>query len=242
MNSNLTRILVCFVFLLGVPARAQAPADDGQLQFRTLGWGVVADDLFYDLGGKNVPLVVKDAARSAFYSHPRTERLVFFRLVPGPEQKPVRQTVAEAEVGAAGEWPLLIFLQNEAGAALPYRVVALSDDLRSFPPSACRFINLTPVELRVVVGEDKFSLSPRAMHQINLGLDPAAPPQMRYAAIGLFNEQGARRLYGNNWAFRPNQRTLVVIFPQDGGMQLNRIVDDVRSYAAPAAASLPAAR
>lgn len=235
MNSSLTRILCAFAFLLGLLARAQAQADDGQLHFRTLGWAVAAEDIFYELGGKNVPLVVKDATRSGFYSHPRVERLVFFRLVPGPEQKPVRQTVAEAEVGAAGEWPLLIFLKNESGAPLPYRVVALSDDLRSFPSSACRFINLTPAELRVVVGEDKFSLSPRAMHQINLGLDPAAPPQMRYAAIGLFNEQGARRLYGNNWAFRPNQRTLVVIYPQEGGMQLNRIVDDVRSYALPTA-------
>ncbi len=233
MTSRFLLVLATFLAVAPCLLQAQAPAPDGRLHFRTLGWRVSADDLFVQRAGKPVPVAVTDTARSPFYAHERTERIVFYRLVPGPENKPVPRAVAEAEVSAAGDWPLLVFLAAPEDSPLPYRVVALSDDLRSFPAPSSRFINLTPVPLVVSFGEQRFPLAPRAVHQIDPGLRAEGSAETRYTAIGMEQPQ-PRLLYGNNWVVRPSQRTLVIIFAHNGAMQVNRIVDDVSAYTLPA--------
>jgi hypothetical protein len=218
--------------------RAQAPAADGRLHFRTLGWRVSTTDLFIQRAGQAVPIVVTDTARSPFYAHERAERIVLYRLVPGPENKPVPAPIAQVDVSAAGDWPLLVFLPAPEGSPQPYRVVALADDLRSFPAPASRFINLTQVELKASLGDQRFTLAPRGMHQVDPGLKPDSAPETRYAAVAIEGPT-PRLLYGNNWVVRPTQRTLVIIFAQDGAMQINRLVDDVLSYALPAPSNSP---
>lgn len=231
MTSNL-RFFFLLLISLG-SLHAQAPAEDGRLHFRTLGWMTSASDLFYEQAGKDVAVSVADSSRSVFFTHQPAERISFYRLVPGADGKLVRQAAGDADLTQAGQWPLLLFFKTGDGPADPYRIVSLADDLKSFPAPSCRFINLTPVELRASFGDQRFTLASRAMQQITPEVKSDGSPQTRYVTISLPSAQGSRPLYGNNWAVRPAQRTLVIIFPQNSVMQVHRIVDDIGQYTPP---------
>lgn len=208
----------------------QSSADDGLIHFRTFGWGVAPSDLYYESKGKDVRLAVYESARSPFNEHRKSETIVFYRLVPGPEGKLVREEAAMARISASGPWPLLIFMKS-TDSPKRYRVVAISDDLKTFPIPSVRFVNLTPIELYVKYGEKAFSIPGKGME--TLDLEAAEKPETRFTTVQAIINGDVRMLYSNNWAVRSIQRTLVFIFPQEGELGVMRIVDDVNQYAAP---------
>jgi hypothetical protein len=218
--------------------RAQAPDNKSGLNFRTLGWGVSADDLFVKIKGKLQPIMVTDTARSPFYPHDKTDKIVIYRMLPGPDKEPVPTPIAQANITTAGEWPLLIFLPATTGSPSPYRIVALADDIRSFPASAYRFINLTDMELKIALGDQSHTLKGEGIHQFNLNMKNSTEAETRYVSVSL-NTPKPEILYGNNWAVRPGQRTLVIIFKQNGVMQINRVNDNVAAYTLEAQAAAP---
>ena len=226
------RILFLFIISL-VSVVAQVPADDGLVHFRTFGWQVAPDDLYFESKGKDTKLSVIDAARSVFMDHVKKDTIVFYRLVPGPEGKLVREEAAVVNIAAAGPWPLVVFMKAE-NSAKRYKTVAISDDLKTFPIPSSRFINLTPIELYAKLGEQVLKLPAKGVELVEPIFKSATVPEARYTSIHAMTEEGPLMLYSNNWMLRPTQRMLVFIFPQENSLQVMRIVDDRGQYALPA--------
>ena len=225
-----------FVFslvLFFTPVSAEIPDSSG-VHFRTLGWTVAPDDLFFDVKGKDTRLLIIKSARSPFVKAPvsDTKKIVFYRLVPGPDDALVREEAAVADVSAAGAWPLLIFTPDPKSAKR-YQVIAISDDLKAFPFPSCRFINLTPVNLFGKYGDQKLNLAANGFLQIDPQLKSPTDVETRYTVVSMSTPKGPRLLYSNNWAVRPTQRTLVFISSKEEKMHVMRIPDDIGLYTPP---------
>ncbi|MBC8038972.1 MAG: hypothetical protein H7Y06_00350 [Opitutaceae bacterium] len=220
-------LYVCLVALCS----AQDNAKQVGLRFRTFGWQVAADGLLCEIGGKEVPLEVLEASRSRFYDYSGPLTIVVYRLVPGPEGKKVRQTVATADISAAGRWPLLVFMPDKEKGPEAIRIVPLADDLSAFPAPQFRFVNFTPVMLGLTLGKERVALAPRALHALDPALKSGEGTTTRYFVVSIASEEGPKMLYANNWVVRPTQRTLVFIFATDNALQVRRIVEDVNQFA-----------
>jgi len=202
------------------------------VRFRTFGWMTAPDDLYFDSKGRNTKLSIIDSARSEFNDAPTVKKLVFYRLIPGPEGKPVREEAASVDISAAGPWPLLIFMANP-DSPKRYQVAAVSDDLKTFPIPSCRFVNLTKVDIYANYGDQQIKVPAKGIELLDPRLKSATETETRYIRVGMKTPEGPRLLYSNNWVVRPTQRTLVFIFPQDDRMQVMRIADDISLYASP---------
>jgi len=233
MKSDLLRVICCCI--CGVaPLSGQKQSDEGGVRFRTFGWMVSAEELYYDVNGRDTRISIIDSARSVFFHAPKAGQIVFYRLVPGPKEKPEREEAATVDVSAAGKWPLLIFMKSPESPKR-YCVAAVADDLEAFPFPSCRFINFTAADLSVTYGDQQVKVAARGIERLDPRLKPGAGTETRYATVSANTPQGPRLLYGNNWAVRPAQRTLVLVFSQDERLQVLRVTDDIALYTTPVA-------
>ena len=232
MNSKFCRVVV-FLVLSWTPVWAQNPPEAGKSSFRTLGWMVSLDDLYYDLNGRDTKFSITEAARSVFSEIPKdAKKLVFYRLVPGPKDKPVREEAASVDISAAGPWPLLIFMANPDDPK-KFRVAAIADDLKAFPFPSCRFVNLTAVDLDANYGDQKVKISAKGIALIDIQTKSSKESDTRYTTVSMKTPEGPRLLYSNYWGVNPSQRTLVFIFSQDKLFQIMRVADHVSTYTPP---------
>ena len=224
MKSNI--IFLTLFFLAGLSnLSAQDPPEEHKVRFRTLGWQVAADDLLYELKHHDSSISVTEAARSIFFEAPKEKQIVFYRLVPGPDDKEVREIAATVDISKAGPMPLLLFMADPA-APNHYLVTASADDPKAFPFPSARFINLTAEDLNGSYGVQKFNLPRKGIVQLDPRLNPNGGPQGLLATVSRDTPQGPQLLYNTNWVVRPNYRTLVFIFPQDKRTSVMRITDD----------------
>ena len=200
------------------------------VQVRTFGAVVAPADLYYDYKGVDTKVTVIDSARSVFMNHSDKNPIVFYRLVPGPAGKPVREEAAVAPIADAGTRPLVVFMQT-ANSPQKYQVSVLADDPKAFPFPSCRFINLSALDIDVAYGSQSLKVKALGTELIDSGLKSAQPAETRYTTLSTPTPNGPRLLYSNNWMVRPNQRTLVFIVSQGDGLQVTRIVDDQGSFA-----------
>lgn len=232
MNSNITRVVVSLVLGL-TPLWAQSPREASGIRFRTFGWNLATDDLYYESKGQDTKVAIAELARSGFYEVAKEHKqIVFYRLVPGPMDKPLREEAATVNISGAGPWPLLIFIPNPDAPKL-YRVAAIADDLTTFPFPSCRFVNFTMVELYAKYGDQQVTLAAQGVARLDPHLKSTTENETRYASVSMNTAEGPQVLYGSNWAARPTQRTLVFIFGQDGRIQIMRVSDDRALYAPP---------
>lgn len=232
---GMTQLIFCLalLFLAGMSSlSAQGPPGEHKVRFRTLGLQVAADDLHYDLKNQEATVFVTEAARSIFFDAPKEKQIVFFRQVPGPDDKKVREIAATVDITKAGPMPLLLFMADPA-APNHYQVTAIPDDPKSFPFPFCRFVNLTELVLDGSYGDEKFKLAHKGMALIDSRLKPNAGPQARIATLSVNAPQGPQLLYSNNWAVRPNCRTLAFLLPQGQGLSVVRITDDISMFNVP---------
>jgi hypothetical protein len=232
MISKFYRLLIFGLTSLA-SALAQVPTDEGLVHFRTLGWQVAPNDLYFESKGKDIKLSVIESARSVFQLHAKAQSIVFYRLIPGPEGKLVREEACTANISAAGPWPLIVFMKSDESPKR-YRTFAISDDLKKFPIPSCRFINLTTVDIYAKHGEQRLKVPVKGIEKMDSKLTSAIEPEAIYTTLHAMIGNAPQMLYSNNWVMRPTQRTLVFIFPQDGSLQVMRIVDDLGQYALPA--------
>lgn len=223
----LVRLVTCCLLGTALVGHAQtAPDAPEPPRFRTLGWGVRASDLYYSLGGKDIPVTIFDAGRSGFQRLPNTESIKFYRLVTNAEGKVERVTAAEVSLAAAGPLPLLVFLPDPADATR-YRIVPVADDLKAFPPRSCRFVNLTAVTINATVGDNAVVVPGGGERVVDTHLGDGES-STRYTTVFVDIRDGKLMLAYNNWVFRPGQRTLVFIFlDKQGRPQVVRVVDGV---------------
>jgi len=213
---------------------AQAPPEEHKVRFRTIGWQVSFDDLYYELKGRDTNVFVTESARSIFYDAPREKEIVFYRLVPGTDDKTkkTREVAATVDITNAGHIVLLLFMTDPASPNR-YRVTAFPDDPKSFPFPSCRFINLTKVDLRATYGDQNVEVKGKGMALAYPKLKADDESDTRYTSVSMDTPEGPHQLYGNNWVARPNRRTLVFIFPQDDRICVMRVSDDIGIFLPP---------
>lgn len=206
-------------------------------KFRTLGWQLTLDDIYYEYRGANTPVQVYASARSIFYDYApsrtrqpdtATDTVLFYRLGTNSEGEEIRIPVAQADLSKAGDWPLLIFRPSSSETS-GISVTAIPDDLDSFPAPNFRFVNLTPAPLEIKMGKANATVKAKSM----MMMDPEIKgdgTETRFTTVTVNTSNGPRRIYSNNWAVRPNQRTMVLIIAKDGQLGVQRIIDDPSQY------------
>lgn len=207
------------------PVFAQAPSDHGGAYFRTLGWGVTRDDLYYSLDGEDTGLRIFDSVRSGFHAYPKGGEISFYRVVLNEDGEEERVTVARGDLTDGGPTPLLIMTKSEKEPdKLNMRVIA--DDLTAFPERTCRFVNFTPIEIGVTVGPKEAAVPPGGIRLVDTHL--GEDERTRYVTAFVSVSDDKLMLSYNNWVFRSGQRVMVFIALDKGGQpRVIRLVDAV---------------
>ena len=230
--TNPLRYIIVFLLFNFTWLISRGSGSDAPVHFRTFGASVGADDLYYNFKGVDTKVTITDSARSVFYDYAMKGPIVFYRLVPGPDGKPMHEDAAVAQITSTGECPLLVFVKT-SDSTLHYTITVIPDDLKSFPFPSCQFINFTPADINAVCGDQSLKIMAQSTGLIQLRLKSPGTTETRYTTLSSGTIQGSGLLYSNNWVMRQTQRTLVFIVPQGDGLQVTRIVDDLGSYANP---------
>lgn len=204
---------------------AQVPASGEKIKFCTFGWKVTPDDLYYESEGKVIKLVVYSSSRSTPQDYPKAATIAFFRWVSGPEGKLVREEAATVNLGAAGPRPLLVFMATPESPKR-YRVAAIADDTKAFPVPSYRFINLTAVEIYIKCGGQTLKLPAQNAGMLDSQLKKVDTPETIQTMIYVVVEDGPLRVYASNRVVRPNERSMVFVFPEDNRLKVMFIADD----------------
>lgn len=219
----------CLLFLImhSTLCAQNAPANRGSLNFRTMGWGVAPDDLFYSVGGKDIRVKIFDAGRSGFHGYPKRGEISFYRIVKKEDGTIERITMAQGDLSGTGPTPLLIITKSTTNPG-KFDLTAIADDLTAFPERTCRFVNFTRIEIGVTVGSEAATVPPGDIRLVdtNLGEDSNT------SYVTLFVKVTDRKLMlsYNNWVFRPGQRVMVFIsVDQNGQPRVIRLIDSVAS-------------
>ena len=212
MTSKRLSLYIIFVLAFLPLLKAQTPPPDEVFAFRILGAGVIAEDLFYSSGGKAIPVRISTEMRSVYYNYtgPRGH-LDFFRQVPGPDGKLIKQTVAAVDLTGVGNRPLLIFLQHSSVAGT-YAVRTFSDTVNDVPPGGFRFVNFTTRRIAMKFGQQKLIIPP-GEQLIVKGEPPAESKINEVKLFGVLLNDEVRAIYSNLWAYNPEMRTIVLISP-----------------------------
>lgn len=232
MNSQLGARLGAIVYLLVLSLTsapfAQAAPGRNTLHFRTMGWGIAPDDLFYSMRGKDVSLQIVESGRSAFQAYSKRKEISFYRIVKKEDGTEERVIVAKGDLTGSGPTPLLIMTKSKA-APDQLSMTVIADDLTAFPERTCRFVNFTPLDIAVTVGR-KAATIPRGGIQL-VDTDLGKNGNTSYVTVfGMANGK-KRMLSYNNWVFRPGQRVMVFISVDEKGQpRVIRLVDAVGSF------------
>lgn len=206
---------------------AQQPEEPKEAErgFRTLGWNLGAEDLFYESSGKEIPLQIHEYARSAYFKSPTDKIIIAYRKITDDEGKTIREIVAKANISKGGKTPLVIFSKDSKHEG-KYQCATFADDANSFPPASYRFINLSTVDLKAGVDSKSVVVYSKGLALIKANSDKELPT--RYVTITAMINGEPQRIYSNNWVLRPLQRTMVIISTVGGNAEVMRIVDIVR--------------
>lgn len=223
--------LTGFLIVIGlIPGLfAQVPAKRGGVHFRTLGWGVAPNDVFYSLDGRDVGVKIFDSARSGFQVAPKQGNISFYRIVKKENGEMERIIIAQADLSGTGPTPLLFVRKNEANPE-KLDIKVIPDDLNAFPEQTCRFVNFTPIEIGVTMGPETSVIPPGGIRLMNTELEE--DDLTRYVTVFVKVKYEKLMLSYNNWVFRPGQRVMVFIsVDKEGQPRVVRLVDAVASLA-----------
>ena len=191
----------------------RAEGADGHVSFRTLSAQGELQDIFYSSSKKSLPITVNPDVRSPYYDYTGPlAGLAFFRLVAGPDGKPVPQPVGQVDLTALGKRPLLLFMPNP-GKPGTYLVRGFSDTSADVPPGGYRFINLTVRQIGIVLGDKKVVIPPDGdAIMVNEASGGRAVTQVLvYGLIG----DVAKAVYSSIWSYNVKFRHVIIVAPSD---------------------------
>ena len=219
MISNL-RLLIALIALGALPLWAQDNDDGGGggdavpgKYFRTIGAGVTANDLYFKVKGKDKNIGITDSIRSPLYDPKGVGKIVFYKIVTGPDGKPMHIEMAQAQIPKANSLTLLIFSANPATPGT-YNVDVLPDDLVTFPLGSYRIFNRSTLPVKVVLGNQGASVAPNKIRV--LMYQPPAGGGSVPVRIYTPTNNTPRLIYANTWGDDNNHRTDILVNPSPG--------------------------
>ncbi|MEM0964909.1 MAG: hypothetical protein AAGJ81_01995 [Verrucomicrobiota bacterium] len=125
----------------------------------TLSGGI--KDLKYESNGAVESLNVFNSVRSETFRYIGPPELTFFRELPPGEggAEPRRRIVGKMSIPKKSGDFLAVFIKSPSERER-YRVKAIPDDVTTFKPGMYRFLNLTPYQIAIQIGETR-SVVPR---------------------------------------------------------------------------------
>jgi len=167
-NRSVHKFLLACFFLTGF-AGAAAAQEPEPIRFSFTVFGLHPGDFegIYFLNGEGEPesLDFRRRHRSTEYSAEIEipgSPLRFFRI-QGSDESPIYRTVGEVTPKPDWSEMLFLFLRNPGSAAEdPFRVLAATDDERSFPYGSLRVVNLTGIPLGGSIDQQKETIRSNA--------------------------------------------------------------------------------
>jgi hypothetical protein len=204
-----TRFPFLVACLCGVLSQIHAAEPAGGVFFRTLGMDSITGEIYYRSGGKDLAVAVDSQCRSVYYGYngPLAE-LVFFRLVPGTDGKPVPQAVGSVNLSGLGKRPLLLFIPqaNKPGA---YVVRGFEDSSRDVAPGGYRFVNLTACRIGVTLGPEKL-LIPANGEGVLASKPNGGGAASQVVVYGII-DQAPLAVYSSIWTYNAKRRSTIII-------------------------------
>lgn len=153
-----------------------------------------------------------------------------------PDGKPKYKTVASVKVPATKQ-VLFLFLPAGQESREPYKVVALSDDARSFPWGNVRMINLADVPVRFNLGEYSGAaakvLKPGASDMVSR-IRKVNRFNMYNVVIEFYGQKGFVPVSNTRWKSVDGKRDLAIAYVDpDTEQPLVNVYKDVRPAIAP---------
>lgn len=216
-----------YLLLLGMNSTlfAQATPDRDKLHFRTLGWEVAPDDLFYSMGGKDVNVKIFEGGRSGFQEYPKREEISFYRIVKKEDDTEEHVIVAKGNLTGRGPTPLLIMTKSKEDPD-KFDMTVIADDLTAFPERTCRFVNFTPIDVGITLGKEAATIPAGDSRLVDTKMEEG--DSTRYVTVYVKINYEKLMLSYNNWVFRPGQRVMVFIsVDEEGQPRVIRLVDAV---------------
>lgn len=228
-RARLTATGCLLVLAMNSALFAQAPPGGDMLHFRTLGWEVAPDDLFYSIGGKDVSVKIFEGGRSGFQDYPKREEISFYRIVKKEDGTEEHVIVAKGDLSGGGPTPLLIMTKSKE-APDKFVMTVIADDLKAFPDRTCRFVNLTPIDVSITLGKETATVPSGDIRLMETNFKKE-DDSTRYVTVFVTINYEKLMLSYNNWVFRPGQRVMVfVAVDKDGQPRVIRLVDAVESF------------
>ena len=212
MNRYIASLIIFCLLLFAAQGEAvaqKAVKKHEELNFSCLYWeGVPAEDLYYRDGKSFHLLEFKNASRSKSFGLKRAEFFELYReaVVPVEGMTPY-DLLSQTEIPLSRKI-LFLVIPFEREGGIQYKVIAMDDSLKSFPPGSFRFANFCREMLFVRCGEQVEEIPAREMTVVQ----PKDSLNGGFVPFMIGNAKG-ETLFKTQIDGQPSGRELVLITP-----------------------------
>lgn len=184
------------------------------LEFFTLAWSGQVEGLKYQpTPNENVSDIrVNSRYLNGPYNYYGPSRLVFFEETTSPDGSMVRQPKAYFDTASDTGKVILLFTPNQAGS---YRVFAININPQNFAAGSYRFINLSPREVAIKLGDDRHVIKSASQEVVLPGFGDRQRFSAQMAAPS--HESGWELIFSTDWTHQKRKRVLVFFYEDDSG-------------------------
>jgi hypothetical protein len=192
-----------------LPLGAQSAPKSISVKFSCVIWeNLTISNLFYRQGKKYLPLQLSPGNRSELYTLQDTTALELCTLAVDEQGKEYYKRIGQAALPAGSDRALFFIFERKTADGLPLTVSGIDDSLKTFPRGSFRFVNSTPVELKVTFGGVTTPIAPQAMTVV-----PSQVSKDGGLLPFLVKDAANRNLYETRFFSQPTGRDMVFIAP-----------------------------
>lgn len=192
-----------------LPLGAQSAAKATSIKFSCVAWeNLTISNLFYRQGKKCLPIQLSPGNRSELYTLQDATALELCALAVDDQGKEYYKLIGQAALPEGSERALFFIAERTTADGLPLTVSGMDDSLKNFPRGSFRFVNSTPVELKVTFGGVTTPIVPRAMTVV-----PSQVSKDGGFLPFLVKDNAGRNVYETRFFAQPTGRDMVFIAP-----------------------------
>lgn len=213
MNTAPRFLIVRFLVLAltvgsALPLRAQDTQELISADFTCLAWNadVRKETIYYTGSGGEQQIETFVRTRSPEYRYTGPPVVTFYAKEVGPDGLEIRRPVARTRLQDTGGPYLLLFVP-QPGAPLPFRIVAIADDVDDFPAGAYRVFNLTGEPIIAKINEELERLD----HGQQATFHGDEGRKNIEFALGVKRDGSWKGSYQSAWNFHPQLRHIVFV-------------------------------
>lgn len=222
---SLNRLYILFglLGLICFPATAQSSANERDTlssendreyrgkTFKVVCWGEwTKEDLYIgrprkSREGRMTKVSILNMRQSKAYPYKSGEPVVFYKQTDD-EKKPYEKVISVTIPQTCSEPLIMLVLKKKKVEHMVYDL-----DAKQFPYGSFRVVNFSPLELRTIVGKDKFILKPKSDRTVipNSSGKPKAVP----CRVAVKSKNKTKVVYSSMLMNRPYKRHMLFFYP-----------------------------